>query len=54
MSDPNVIRTMRFQAWERAKGELNSMLLTYWEDDGFASLKHKIDDFTKSVEEEEL
>lgn len=29
MSDENLIRLLRGQAWERAKGELNSMLRTY-------------------------
>ena len=25
-----ILNTMRYMAWERAKGELNSMLQTYW------------------------
>ena len=32
MDDSKEIRTMRSMAWERAKGELNSILQTFWSD----------------------
>ncbi|MDQ0035947.1 broad specificity phosphatase PhoE [Variovorax boronicumulans] len=28
--DERIITALRAQAWERAKGELNAMLATYW------------------------
>jgi hypothetical protein len=50
-----VIRTLRGQAWERAKGELNSMLGTFWDDDGrFEKLDAAIKEFIKKVEDNGL
>ena len=50
-----ILKTMRYMAWERAKGELNSMLETYWlpgaELDKYNILKKAIDDFVKDVED---
>ena len=38
-------------AWERAKGELRSMLTTYWgEPEAFKKLELKIEDFIIDVE----
>lgn len=45
------IRTMRHMAWARAKGELDSMLDTFWDnDENYQALKKKIREFTKEVE----
>lgn len=51
MDESREIRTMRYMAWARAKGELNSMLETYWDDtDKYDALKDEIEKFTKHVE----
>jgi hypothetical protein len=55
MSEDRVIRNMRNMAWERAKGELNAMLHTFWDgNDNFEKLKNAIDEFTKEVEDNGL
>lgn len=33
-TDERILRTLRAQAWERAKGELQSVLQTYWDGHG--------------------
>jgi hypothetical protein len=49
------IRTMRAMAWERAKGELQSILVTFWgEQDSFEQLTKEIDAFVKQVEDNGL
>ena len=52
------IRVLRQQAWQRAKGELLSILVTYWSDDGDDSAFNKIDaliaEFIKTVDDEAL
>lgn len=54
------IRTMRHMAWERAKGELRSMLTTFWGDgspglsDEYTKLNHEVEMFIKHVEDEGL
>lgn len=50
------IKTMRYMAWERAKGELRSMLQTYWEEDtfGYCELEEVFSDFIKKVEDRGL
>ena len=49
---------MRMMAWERAKGELNSMLPTYQDenekDDRFDRFDNALDSFVKEVEESGL
>ena len=30
MSEDKILRTLRAQAWERAKGELMAVMQTYW------------------------
>jgi hypothetical protein len=35
--ESNEVLTMRAMAWQRAKGELNAMLATYWPDAGFVA-----------------
>jgi len=53
MSDERVLSTLRLQAWERAKGELNSMLQSYWGFDGkFESMDEAVTDFIEKVESE--
>jgi len=49
--DEKILKTMRYMAWERAKGELNSMLETYWhDDDKYNEMKEAINDFVDDVE----
>ena len=46
---------LRAQAWERAKGELRSMLVTYYgEPDRFSRLNELLNGFIQVVEEEGL
>lgn len=49
-----IIRSMRSMAWERAKGEMQAMLHTYWGDGGdderFKQIDKEMSDFIKSVE----
>lgn len=51
--DEKILRTMRHMAWSRAKGELESMLDTYWSGSAekFNTMKKAIDDFIKDVED---
>ena len=49
--DERTIRTMRYMAWSRAKGELASILETYWEDqDAYDQMRVKIKEFVEEVE----
>lgn len=41
---------LRFMAWERAKGELNSMLQTYLDSERAEILQKAINDFIEDVE----
>ena len=52
--DDKVLKTLRAQAWERAKGELLSILPTYWEgsDAPFDRMDFLTKEFIKTVEEE--
>lgn len=55
MSEERLIRNMRHMAWERAKGELKSMLHTYWDDDElYKQIDHEIFQFIQSVEAQGL
>jgi len=51
--DEKILRTMRHMAWSRAKGELESMLDTYWSGSAekFNTMKKTIDDFINDVED---
>lgn len=57
-----IIRTLRHQAWERAKGELNAMIATTWPDTGphkpdrdhFQRMMKKIKEFIECIEGEGL
>jgi hypothetical protein len=49
--EKRMLRTMRYMAWERAKGELRSMLETYWhDDDKYDIMKEAIDEFIDDVQ----
>jgi hypothetical protein len=51
MADERTIRTLRLQAWERAKGELNAMRRSYWwDDDKFEWLDNLLTEFVEEVE----
>ena len=57
MDSSIVIRTLRHQAWDRAKGELNSMMGTFWHGETgkcYEELDKAIKDFIKAVEDENL
>lgn len=46
-----VLQTMRAMAWERAKGEMRSILCTYWDEaENFSALHDEIGIFIKKVE----
>jgi hypothetical protein len=51
--DNRILISLRNMAWERAKGELKSILETYWgnEDDQFDKINDKINNFIKDVED---
>lgn len=54
-----LLRTMRAMAWDRAKGELQSVLSTFWggrggRDDQFRELDEAISQFVKIVEDNGL
>lgn len=56
--DDRVLRALRGQAWERAKGELGSMLTTFWDghgnDEQFQKANKAIKEFIKHVEDNGL
>lgn len=58
MSDSDsrmVIRVMRAQAWQRAKGELMSILETYWkETEQFERMSDLTQQFISAVQDEGL
>ncbi len=50
--DSRLMHTIRVMAWERAKGEMRSMLHSYWDDaSAFRMLDHKIEAFIKDIED---
>ena len=55
MSDDRILRTLRGQSWERAKGELCAMLSTFWgghgNDESFRDADKAIKEFIKHVED---
>lgn len=59
-NDSREVRTMRHMAWERAKGELHSMIASFWGDgtpggcDEFKKLKKTVDNFITDVEDNGL
>lgn len=55
MSDDRVLRTLRMQAWQRAKGELQAVIATYWdEEETYNEMKKAVDHFIEHVEENGL
>ena len=53
--DTAEIRTQRMMAWSRAKGELDSMLCTYWNStETFKEMETQIKEFVQRVESEGL
>ena len=55
MDDEKIIRTLRAQAWDRAKGELDAILSTFYDgygrDDQFREMDTAIKEFVKKVED---
>jgi len=51
--DDKILKTMRYMAWNRAKGELKSMLDTYWtgSSEKFNIMEKAIDEFIEDVED---
>ena len=53
-TESKIIRTMRLMAWERAKGEMHSILEAYWcaddEREEYKVLSDEIKKFIKTVE----
>lgn len=50
--EEHILRSMRAMAWQRVKGELRSMLETYWGDDPkFSAMDKAIKDFIEDVED---
>jgi cytochrome c peroxidase len=50
-----ILRTMRAMAWDRAKGELQSVLSTFWgsfndDESQFAKMTAAVNEFIKHVE----
>ena len=58
MGDERSLRTLRMQAWARAKGELNAVLQTFWDghgkDDQFKAMDKAVSDFIAHVEDHGL
>ena len=59
MNDENVLRALRAQAWERARGELKAVLATFFVSRAsrpgqYEELSDLINQFVKSVDDEEL
>lgn len=53
--EDTLLKTMRYMAWERAKGELNSIIQTYWvSGKRFDDLHEKIKSFIDDIENEGL
>ncbi len=52
MEDVRTLSTMRRMAWCRAKGEIEAMLETYWqEQDAFEQIDEAFHAFVKQVED---
>ena len=67
MSDERVLRTLRAQSWQRAKGELFACLQTFWDggygprgapipkdEQPFEQFHKAVEDFVKFVEDNGL
>lgn len=51
MEESREIRVMRNMAWERAKGELESILCTYYGNDNYDKFEEKLNEFVKYIED---
>lgn len=49
-----VLKVLRAQSWERAKGELRSLLHTFFDDKNFEELNNAIEGFINLVEDNGL
>lgn len=55
ISNKEIVEILRNQAWQRAKGELNSMLHTFYGSrEKFELLNNAIQDFIQTVEDNGL
>lgn len=57
ISPDTLLDVLRAQAWERAKGELQSVLVTYYDggrQNRFDDLNKLVSDFIKTVDDEGL
>jgi hypothetical protein len=60
MEDSRVLRALRTQAWERAKGELNSMLHTFYtnssvsSDGQYNAFANRLNEFIRDIEDNGL
>lgn len=55
MNESKELRTLRLMAWARAKGELESILSTYWDGDDlgrYAAAYKLINEFTTAAEDD--
>ena len=53
-TERDISNLLRPMAWERAKGELSSMLHTYWNDERHAPFQKLFKEFVDGVEENGL
>ncbi len=53
-TEDRILSMMRQMAWERAKGELNSMLTTYYDTEKYEGMKKAIEEFITIVEDHSL
>ncbi len=60
ISNRDIAQSLRSMAWERAKGELNGLLHTYWplyltdgtvKDEGFEVVNKKISGFIRDLDD---
>ena len=55
MNEERIIRNMRHMAWERAQGELKSMLHTFWDsDEQYNELDKEVTDFIERIKNKGL
>lgn len=57
MSDSRILHAMRAMAWQRAKGEMASIMETYYadqDDDKYERFKESFEAFVKHVQDEGL
>lgn len=52
MDDSRLLRTMRYMEWEKIKGQLSSMLHTYWGDEKkFEEASKHVNRFIKRIDD---